>query len=117
MAKNLEELERELTEAKKAVESKKAEIANMEDVLHKERVKINSDRVLALANYLESVPGLLGVLAPEHDRTSCSDAHPNNGFGSTDNGNCRCVRCALIEMRKDHFVSFDFKPSLRFDPI
>jgi hypothetical protein len=42
---------------------------------------------------------LINIIAPEHERTSCSDEDLNNGFYSNDN-NTRCGRCTLLEILK-----------------
>jgi hypothetical protein len=49
---------------------------------------------------------VIDVLAPEHDRTSCSDSSINNGF--VGGGNPRCTRCALL-VAKHAAWPYDFK--------
>jgi hypothetical protein len=40
---------------------------------------------------------VIAALAPEHERTSCSDDELMNGWGSHSSGGARCLRCALLE--------------------
>ncbi len=42
-------------------------------------------------------PEVLKALAPEHERTSCSDEDLINGWGSHSSGTARCLRCALLQ--------------------
>ena len=44
---------------------------------------------------------LVDIIAPDHDRTSCSDADRSNGFGTGSSGGFRCARCALLELAMD----------------
>ena len=54
---------------------------------------------------------LINKIAPQHDRTSCSDDYISNGFVKKTNGfedgksidnsyNARCARCGLLQIMK-----------------
>lgn len=48
-------------------------------------------------------------LVPEHQRTSCSDESPTNGYTTSGRGGApRCTRCALLKAQK----SEDFASNL-----
>ena len=51
-----------------------------------------------------------------HGRTSCSDADPNNGLGSSNYG-ARCNRCALLQVDASDYLSYDFGLELYFRPL
>jgi hypothetical protein len=38
---------------------------------------------------------LIDAFVPEHERTSCNDSDPNNGWNG--NSGYDCIRCALLE--------------------
>ena len=40
---------------------------------------------------------LVDLMFPKHDRSSCSDKHPENGINSIDE-HIRCSRCALLSL-------------------
>lgn len=40
---------------------------------------------------------VINALRPDHDRTTCDDEHPNNGWGTRSDGGYRCTRCALLQ--------------------
>lgn len=42
-------------------------------------------------------PEVVAALAPDHERSSCSDLNRVNGWGSHSSGCPRCLRCALLE--------------------
>ena len=44
-------------------------------------------------------PGIVDALAPEHDRTSCTDENLNNGHG-TETRLPRCRRCQLLKAQQ-----------------
>ena len=54
-------------------------------------------RGVAIAALLQESPHIINLLAPEHDRTSCTDDSRTNGFASMDGGVVRCNRCALLD--------------------
>lgn len=85
-----EELEKQIKEAEERELSQKQQI-----VLEKINNLSNEDREFILKFI-------------EHDRTSCSDDHVNNGYGSADYG-ARCRKCHLIEiLNGKHGGEFDF---------
>lgn len=63
------------------------------------RVQIETARNSVLVDILRS-DGVLDALAPEHDRTSCSDEKTCNTE--------RCTRCALIEAAKQRYIDFSW---------
>jgi len=52
------------------------------------------ERSAAISRALKE-PGVVDALAGEHDRTSCSDENPSNGYG-TEYRLPRCRRCQLL---------------------
>ncbi|KKL63997.1 hypothetical protein LCGC14_2169550 [marine sediment metagenome] len=48
----------------------------------------------------------LNIIAPEHDRTSCSDENIQNGFW-----NGRCTRCMYLEI-----INHTIELPVKFDP-
>jgi len=77
---------------------------------------MSAERMENLKAALKNNPELVNLLAPEHDRTSCSDENLANGFDSatkcTGRTAPRCIRCALLELLNsdewDTFEEFDF---------
>lgn len=60
-------------------------------------------------------PALLDILAPEHDRTSCSDADPSNARGVDGTGgrtSPRCVRCFFLECIRSKYIPDEAKISI-----
>ena len=53
----------------------------------------------------------------EHDRTSCSDTHPGNGFCYSDE-RWRCRKCMLMEIfNHEHGGCFDFHFTVEIDKV
>lgn len=56
---------------------------------------------------LENIDGLLPLMT--HQRTSCSDADPNN---SSSFGRVRCAKCQVLMFKRDSWWDPDFKISV-----
>jgi hypothetical protein len=59
---------------------------------------------------------LVETLWPKHDRTSCSDANPSNGYPHHDNGAPRCNRCMGLEHIGFNITDFVIEASIRRPP-
>ena len=102
----LEAKEAELEAKKIEVEAKRAEF----DLIYKElatlREEVARDRAFKKwALIKEHKDFFMKFLT--HDRTSCSDDHVSNGWGSRSDGGCRCAKCGLIEVLNND-VSADY---------
>jgi len=53
---------------------------------------------------LQNIDALL-KLVPEHGRTSCSDADPNNTSDDPAAHFPRCTRCQLLQFQRDNWIS------------
>ncbi len=73
----------------------KAELKRREDEkLAEEKQK----RDETAATCLRHIDALL-ELVPDHSRTTCSDSNHCNGEYTHSSGNCRCLRCYLLECK------------------
>lgn len=75
-----------------------------QQALADEQKRLQDKADLALRN----IDTLLS-LVPNHSRTSCHDGKIVNGAWSASNGGCRCVRCFLIEAKRDKYWNPDFE--------
>ena len=90
---NLSEMSKEeLKNLKKQIELQENKIKEKEIEDRKQKAKIKLDK------FRENKEIILNLI--EHDRTSCSDENPCNGYGSADYG-ARCKKCHLIEILND----------------
>ncbi len=91
------------------------EIEEIQKVLDKRKTElkleqINSKRKIA-EQHIEILKQYKDIILPliEHDRTSCSDEDPCNGYYFTD-GRARCNKCHLIEILNGyHGNGFDVR--------
>lgn len=71
--------------------SLKKEVQHRKDQALKEKRVANAAELKVIAKHKDALLELL-----EHDRTSCSDKDPQNGFDSGKHP--RCSKCALMEL-------------------
>ena len=92
--------------SKEELESLKKQIKLQEDEIKEKELENQRQKAKAkLDKIRENKEFILSLL--EHSRTSCSDEHPCNGYGSADYG-ARCKKCHLIEILNDEWGnSFD----------
>lgn len=98
---------RNLDELRKRQQEIEAQIKEAEEEELREREKEVVKKIDSLTS--EQKKNILSVI--KHDRTSCSDEHPRNGFGTASNGGFRCRKCALMEIlngEQGGFYDFDF---------
>lgn len=70
-------------------------------------------RIRANAALLEARPALLGLL--QHERTSCSDENPSNGYSTSGRGGYpRCAKCMLMNLSEADLGEVDLELRLRF---
>lgn len=75
-----------------------ASTAELEAELRRRKEKLRlkrEQRGLQIRQYMDI--DVVNFLAPEHDRTSCSDEDTCNGWRTAGKDGPRCVRCALME--------------------
>lgn len=72
-----------------------AELARREREEREAKERRNAERRIRQAAAL--TPEVIAALAPDHERSSCSDMNIVNGWGSHSSGSPRCLRCALLE--------------------
>lgn len=106
---NLDELRKQLQEIEAQIKA-----AEAEDEERREREKEVIKKIDSLTP--EQKENILSVI--NHDRTSCSDEHPRNGYYSDCNGGYRCRKCMLIEiLRGEHGGCFDFDFSVDINEV
>jgi hypothetical protein len=102
---------------KKELQAKKSELEAMskdidnqlneiEEIERNEKVENNKIRLDILRSNKDLILSLF-----EHNRTSCSDENPDNGYSYV-NGHSRCNKCHLMEILDEEYnndfeVSFD----------
>jgi len=76
-----------------------AELQAEMDRRRKAREDAEAQRRRARADTLSRVltREVIDALRPDHDRTTCDDERPNNGWGTRSDGGYRCTRCALLQ--------------------
>lgn len=99
------ELKMDIKELIKQKEEIERQIVEEQERIRTEKEKRTLDKINSFTE--ESKNYLLSFI--EHDRTSCSDENPCNGYSYWKN-NFRCRKCMLIEiLNGDHSGDFDFK--------
>lgn len=111
-----EDLVKEIDRLKKEAKRRADVKVEMERVAHEARYGHFYD---LLDKDMDSAYLILGFLAPEHGRTSCSDEALSNGFGSNGlNSPPRCIRCALLQIFKGYdYMPFEFELVASIDKV
>ena len=93
-----------LEDLKRQKEELEAQIKAVEEEEQRAKEKAVLDKIKAITP--EKKEMILGLM--EHDRTSCSDENPCNGY-SYYNDRYRCRKCMLMEiLNGEHGGRFDF---------
>lgn len=93
-----------LDDLRKQKEELEAQIKAVEEEEQRAKEKAVLDKIKAITP--EKKEMILGLM--EHDRTSCSDENPCNGY-SYYNDRYRCRKCMLMEiLNGEHGGRFDF---------
>ena len=93
-----------LDDLRKQKEELEAQIKAVEEEEQRAKEKAVLDKIKAITP--EKKEMILGLM--EHDRTSCSDENPCNGY-SYYNNRYRCRKCMLMEiLNGEHGGRFDF---------
>ena len=93
-----------LEDLKRQKEELEAQIKAVEEEEQRAKEKAVLDKIKAITP--EKKEMILGLM--EHDRTSCSDENPCNGY-SYYNNRYRCRKCMLMEiLNGEHGGRFDF---------
>jgi hypothetical protein len=95
--KTEQELIKENAELNKRIKETQEKRIQMEIALNKIQLDILREHKGLILNLIE------------HDRTSCSDENPSNGYGSASYG-ARCEKCHLIEILNEDYNN-DFSVS------
>lgn len=97
-----------LQEMKKQKEILEKQIIQQEELERSERQNAVISKIEKMTDEEKNI--LLNLV--KHDRTSCSDEYPSNGYGSASYG-ARCNKCFLIEiLNGEHGGRFDFSIDL-----
>lgn len=105
----LDRKERELYEAINKIREEKEEI---------KQHKIN-EKKKEIEEKIEFIKENKDIILPliKHDRSSCSDEHPCNGYSSYNN-DCRCRKCFLMEILDgDWGNEYDINLDVSFIPV
>lgn len=110
----LRKMEDKLRDAKKTIETNKKQAVYEATRGYDEELELSNRELKevngAILNLIKANPFILNFIP--HDRTTCSDSEPVNGF-SHKRGRARCRKCHLLEILEDH--STEYKISFSVD--
>lgn len=103
-----------LEELRKQKQEIEAQIKDAEDEEQREREENVIKKIEAIT--LDKKEAILSIM--EHDRTSCSDENPCNGWYSSYYDGYRCRKCMLMEiLNGEHGGRFDFNISVDINEV
>ncbi len=106
-------MSRSIDELRKAKEAIEAELREAEE---KEQQR-KEDAVIAKIDALTEEQKEFILSLMDHERTSCSDSDPCNGYSYT-NERFRCRKCMLMEiLNHGHGGCYDFKFTVDIDKV
>jgi len=102
-----------LDELRKQREELEAQIKAAEEEEQREHENAVLQKIDAITPEMKEA--ILSIM--KHDRTSCSDDNPCNGYSYID-GRYRCRKCMLMEiLRGDHGGQFDFDLTVEISEV
>lgn len=83
----------------------RAELKNRDEQRRLERLKKAKEHSALVTYTLKGANGLwfINVIAPEHDRTTCSDDRRTEHYGDRPD----CTRCYLLQIRSVAYAEFE----------
>lgn len=107
----------ELRKQKEKLDKQQADLEKQIEAIRKETIRERMQRVSSkLADMTDEKKKLILSLM-EHDRTSCSDESPCNGYSEYED-HFRCTKCMLMEIFNGEWGGqFDFKITAEIEDV